>query len=200
MNTQKLRALRKEKNITQSQLAQELCVTQQAVAKWEKGSSEPDAQTLARLARYLEISADALLGIFEEKKQSIEGALARVAVIGTVKAGYSALAQEEDFGFEAADVKNPEGYRYLIVKGDSMEPFIREGDLALIRLQPTLADGEIGVVIYGDGEGTLKRFRKRDGNILLEPLNESYETLVLPQEEQENLFVFGRLVETKTKW
>ena len=200
MNTQKLRALRKEKNITQSQLAQALCVTQQAVAKWEKGTSEPDAQTLAGLARYLEISADDLLGIFEEKKSRTEGIFPRVAVIGTVKAGYSALAQEEDLGWEAADVKDPEGYRYLIIKGDSMAPFIREGDLALVRLQPTLANGEIGVVIYGDGEGTLKRFRKKDGNILLEPLNESYETLVIPKEEQANLFVFGRLVETKTKW
>ncbi len=55
-----------------------------------------------------------------------------IPVVGTVRAGYDALAFEEDYGTEYASVKDPQNYFYLVVKGDSMEPRISDGDLALI--------------------------------------------------------------------
>ena len=76
--------------------------------------------------------------------------------MGTVRAGYDALAFEEDYGTEYASVKDPQNYFYLVVKGDSMEPRISDGDLALIHRQNTLDNGDLGVMVYGDGNGTLK--------------------------------------------
>lgn len=80
----------------------------------------------------------------------------QIPVIGTVRAGFGALAFEEDYGTEPASVKDPDSYFYLLVRGDSMEPRIREGDLALVHRQQTLENGELGVLVYGEGEGTLK--------------------------------------------
>lgn len=71
-------------------------------------------------------------------------------MVGTVRAGFGALAFEEDYGVEYARVKDPASYFYLVVKGDSMEPRISDGDLALVHRQPTLENGDLGVMVYGD--------------------------------------------------
>lgn len=53
--------LRKEKGMTQLQLAQEMQVTDKAVSKWERDLSLPDIQTIAKLAEVLDISVDELM-------------------------------------------------------------------------------------------------------------------------------------------
>lgn len=52
--------LRKQKKITQEQLANELNVSPQAVSKWETGASLPDVQTLPLIAEYFGVSVDYL--------------------------------------------------------------------------------------------------------------------------------------------
>lgn len=54
--------LRKQKGITQEELAQVLGVTNQSVSKWESGSCCPDIQLLPELANYFSVSVDELLG------------------------------------------------------------------------------------------------------------------------------------------
>ncbi len=54
--------LRKQKNITQEQLAQALGVTNQSVSKWESGACCPDIALLPDIAAYFEVTIDALLG------------------------------------------------------------------------------------------------------------------------------------------
>lgn len=56
-----LTALRKEKKLTQKELAQQLGVTDKAVSKWERGHSCPDISLLARLSEILGVSASELL-------------------------------------------------------------------------------------------------------------------------------------------
>jgi len=54
--------LRKQKGITQEELAQILGVTNQSVSKWESGSCCPDIQLLPEIANYFQVSVDELLG------------------------------------------------------------------------------------------------------------------------------------------
>lgn len=54
--------LRKNKGITQEQLAQKLGITNQAVSKWESGQCLPDIQLLPEIAEYFNVSIDELLG------------------------------------------------------------------------------------------------------------------------------------------
>lgn len=60
---EQLAFLRKEKQITQEQLAQAMGVTNQAVSKWESGQSYPDITLLPRLATYFQVTVDELLGV-----------------------------------------------------------------------------------------------------------------------------------------
>ena len=190
-----LKQCRKQKGISQAELASKLGVTQQAVGKWESGKSSPDPATVARIAEILSTTADFLLGLYRpvsnvttpEERFFGNYAESLIPVIGTVKAGYGALAFEEDYGQEYARVKDPSNYFYLVVRGDSMEPRIQDGDL--------------GVLVYGDeGEGTLKRYIQRGNCVVLQPFNPAYNELVIKGEDLNRLHIAGRVVETKAKW
>ncbi|MBQ9975146.1 MAG: helix-turn-helix transcriptional regulator [Clostridia bacterium] len=52
--------LRKQKGITQEQLAEALNISPQAVSKWETNTSQPDTQMLPLIAGYFEVSIDYL--------------------------------------------------------------------------------------------------------------------------------------------
>lgn len=54
--------LRREKRITQSQLADFIGVTKASVSKWETGQSLPDVLILPQLAAYFDVTIDELLG------------------------------------------------------------------------------------------------------------------------------------------
>lgn len=62
MNLCNLRELRKERGLTQVQLAEMMSVTQGAVSSWESGTALPQASQLPRLADLLGCSIDALYG------------------------------------------------------------------------------------------------------------------------------------------
>lgn len=59
---EKIRALRKNKNITQTELAEALSVSSQSVSKWENHISVPDISMLPMIARYFGITMDDLFG------------------------------------------------------------------------------------------------------------------------------------------
>ena len=118
MFSERLKALRKERKLSQAALSAQLGVTQQAVGKWETGRSTPDPATVARLAALLGTTTDVLLGV-SPAPQDFGGPVGAymespVPVVGSVRAGYGALAFEEDYGTEPAPVKDPENYFAVI--------------------------------------------------------------------------------------
>ena len=52
---------RKEKNLTQEELAEKLLITDRAVSKWERGLSLPDADKMLDLCNILDINVNELL-------------------------------------------------------------------------------------------------------------------------------------------
>ena len=64
-----IRALRKEKGMTQRTLAEHLHVSVQAVSKWERGLGCPDVALLADLSRLLGVQAETLVEEFDYKSK-----------------------------------------------------------------------------------------------------------------------------------
>jgi len=56
-----IKDLRKKKNMTQDELAEKLNVTRQAVSNWENGKTQPDIETLTRLAEVFEVSVERII-------------------------------------------------------------------------------------------------------------------------------------------
>ena len=59
---EKIAALRKEKQITQTELAEYLYLTPQTVSRWEVGSGTPEISLLPKIASFFGISIDELFG------------------------------------------------------------------------------------------------------------------------------------------
>ncbi len=58
-----IRELRKEQNLTQSELAQMMQTTQDTISLWELGKSMPDIIALVKLAKLFNVSTDYLLDL-----------------------------------------------------------------------------------------------------------------------------------------
>lgn len=120
-----------------------------------------------------------------------------VPVVGTVSAGLPLPAVEniEDYCAVSARWVKGEGCFFLRVRGDSMiDAHILDGDLALIRPQPTAENGEIVVVLI-DGAATLKRFYHEGDHIRLQPENSRMQPIVIRRDEAQTLIV-GKLLKT----
>ena len=63
---EKLKELRKEKNLTQKQLAEALNNAQSAIFYWETNKQEPTISALKKICLFFDVSADYLLGLEDE--------------------------------------------------------------------------------------------------------------------------------------
>ena len=79
-----LKALRKQKGLTQEELAIRLNVVRQTVSKWESGRSVPDADILLKIADVLDVSISDLLGAAlpndETQQNEIAAQLTRLVI------------------------------------------------------------------------------------------------------------------------
>ena len=72
MLQENIKNFRKERGLTQEELAIRVNVVRQTVSKWEKGQSVPDADLLQKIAEVLEVSVSQLLGEEKEMEQRNE--------------------------------------------------------------------------------------------------------------------------------
>ncbi len=96
----------------------------------------------------------------------------QIPVVGTVTAGLPILAVENQEGTMHWE-GDPSCFG-LRVRGDSMKNAgILSGDLVVVRPQQSADDGQIVVARIGD-EATVKRLRRRNGQVWLMPENDAY--------------------------
>ena len=99
----------------------------------------------------------------------------QIPVVGVVTAGIPILALENREGTIAWE-GDPNCFA-LRVRGDSMiNAAILDGDMVVVRPQQSADDGQIVVARIGD-EATVKRLRRRNGEIWLMPENDNYDPI-----------------------
>ena len=60
--------LRKEKNMTQQELAEKLNITDNSVSKWERGLSYPDITSISKLAKILDVDSSYLIDLCKKEE------------------------------------------------------------------------------------------------------------------------------------
>ena len=113
--------------------------------------------------------------IAPEAPQEVEPPAGRVPSVGTVAAGTPILAQECIEDYLTFDTGGRDGeYFALRVRGESMlNAGILPGDLVVVHQQQEAHNGEIIVALIED-EATVKRLRRKDGQVWLMPENDAY--------------------------
>ena len=197
-----IRLLRKEANMTQQELASKLFVSQQAVGKWERGEATPNPETIVAMSKIFGVSADTILG---ESTPPLSTGGTWVPVLGDVAAGIPIEAVENIVDYEEIDTIMASTWKYygLRIKGSSMEPRIREGDVVIVRQQEDADTGDTAVVLVNGDSATVKRIKKEpDGGLWLLPNNPAYEPQhYSPSEVAETpVRIIGKVVELRGKF
>ncbi len=65
----RIKQLRKEQRLSQTELAKFLHVSQQTVTSWETNRADPSSSALSALASFFDVTADYLLGMSEKKHE-----------------------------------------------------------------------------------------------------------------------------------
>lgn len=127
-----------------------------------------------------------------------------IPVLGSVPAGVPLEAIEDIVGWEEIPknwlVGNRE-YFALRVRGDSMYPEYLDGDVVIVRKQPTCDSGDDCVVIINDKDATLKRVHIFNNHIELKAINKMYGRRKYTNEEVHSLpvTILGIVVEMRRK-
>ena len=108
----------------------------------------------------------------------------QVPLLGRVAAGGPILAVEniETMMTVAREWAGGGEVFFLQVRGDSMAPFILQGDLVLVRSQASADNGDVVVALLED-EATVKRFYRENHHVVLKPDNSRWETLRVKEGE-----------------
>lgn len=193
----RLRQAREEKDISLEEAGNKVGVNKSTVLRWENGMTEKfKIPTLEILAEFYGVNPSWLMGhdvskYNKESKTDLLGNLVSpIPILGIVKAGYNYLAQENIIGtidVEKSLVGDGDDYFALEIKGDSMFPVLIENDIVLIKKQDDFDNGDIVVALINGDEATIKKGKKSDAGIFLQPLNTSYEPLIFTYDEMETI-------------
>lgn len=188
---ERLKELRLKKGATQEEVGKVINVTKPTIMKYEKGLVENlKRSSIEKLAKYFEVAPSYLMCLDENKTDRLGNPVTSIPILGTVKAGYDYLAQENWIGtidIETSLVGNGDEYFALKVHGDSMFPVLIEDDIVIIKKQNDFENGDIVVAIINGDEATIKKGKKSDSSILLQPLNSAYEPLIFTKDEAKTI-------------
>lgn len=196
----RLKEARKKSRLTQTDVAKIIGISQTGYSDWETGKNRVDARSLGRLAELYGVTVNYLLGI-DENDAPAKGI--RIPVLGSVAAGIPIEAIQDIVDYEEIDADMAAAGEYfgLRIKGSSMEPRIREGDVVIVRRQEEAETGDTVVVLVNGDSATVKRIKIEPNGIALIPNNPAYDTRFYSAAEVELLPVriIGKVVELRGK-
>lgn len=196
-----LKSLRKEKGWTQQEVANLLGIERSTYTRYETGASEPNFEILEQLSRIFDVSTDVLIG--RSAIPTPSGGV-RIPVLGDVAAGIPIEAVTDIVDYEEIDaaLAKTGDFFGLRIKGASMEPRMKEGDVVIVRKQDAAETGDTVVVLVNGDSATVKKIKYGPDGITLLPSNPSFDPLFYSAAEVEALpvRVIGRVVELRAKY
>ena len=196
----RIRQLRTANNMKQSDLANQLNVKPNTISNWETERTFPDRDSLQRIASIFGTTVDYILG----GNAPIKTVGIPIPVLGDVAAGIPIEAITDIVDYEEIDAATAGTGEFfaLRIKGASMEPRMREGDVVIVRKQDTAETGDTVVVLVNGDSATVKKIKYGSDGISLIPTNPSYDVQFYSAADVERLpvRVIGRVVELRAKF
>ena len=197
----RIKKLREEFGYTQQDLANKLNGSKSVIGLYENEMRKPSLEILVKLSEILDCSIDYILCKTNIKNAVIN--VARIPILGTVKAGYDWLAEENvvDYVTLKENIPNIKEYYALKITGDSMLPLLSEGDLVIVHDQDDVESGQTAVILINGEEATVKKVVKTNEGIELHSMNPYYPVKKFTYADMKSIPVkiIGRVKEAKIK-
>ena len=210
----KLKECRKAKNMTLEELALKYNrrfdggMSKGTLSKYENNKQEPLVSVVTNLTELLDISSDYLLGRSDNPNLDFNTASSTndnvypIPVFNSVSAGIGRLADTVPDEFVPTFLPygaSPENYIRVNVSGDSMSPLIDDGSQILVRLQSSVENGSIAVVMVDDEDAFVKKINYGNNWIELESINPYYPIRKFENSDTSRVSVLG-IVKQVTKY
>ena len=197
-----IRRLMDGKGVSRRELCNLLGFKYSTVTDWLNAEKYPRIDKIEMMANFFGVNKADLVEPFNEHPAT--NSYVHIPVLGAIPAGIPSEAIESVLDYEdiPADMAKHGNFYGLIARGHSMEPTINDGDVVIIRQQPTVESGEIAVVKLNGNEATLKEVKITDEGIFIIGHNRSaFEPMFLTHEKARNLplRILGKAVELRRK-
>lgn len=107
------------------------------------------------------------------KHSYLEMDLQRIPVFEYARAGSKSLVFDGEPSYYIATSRSKDDSRFgVVVKGNSMEPEIREGEIVVVSKKRDVKDGDVCLVLFKDAEACLRRVYFHDHGVTLTSANE----------------------------
>lgn len=172
--------------------------------QYENNKRTPPPDTLRKLAIIFNVSVDYLLGNDVMKANAAKKGV-KIPVLGRVVAGVPIDAVQEILDYEeiTPEMAATGDYFALQVKGASMEPTLRDGDIVIVKKQSTVDSGDIAIVLVNGNDATVKEIKESPSGITLIGHNAAiYTPQFYSNKEIQNLpiQIIGKVVEMRRKF
>ncbi|MFH2011709.1 MAG: S24 family peptidase [Pseudomonadota bacterium] len=187
-----MQKVRNDNKLSQRMFAENIGISQSYLSELEQNKKPPSEPILLAIEYRYAIPKDWLL-TGEGEKEKISGPpsiaeprapyippipgvipLRIIPVLGRVPAGFPDQIPEQEI---IEYIKCPDGQSgsyALIVKGENMSPTIKDGDYVLFINNGDIKNGDVIVVNNEWGDSMIKRYREKEGDILLTSDNPEY--------------------------
>lgn len=179
-----------DRNMKQIDLVEKTGIDKTLINKYLSGISNAKQDKLTILADALNVNEIWLMGYDitmnrQLKLDKFGNPVVTIPLLGTVKAGYDYLAQENWEG--TIDIKEELAktgeFFALKIKGDSMFETLWENDIVAVKKQDFAENNQIVVAIINGNEATIKMYKNIPGGIMLQPLNRKYDDLIFTEKQ-----------------
>lgn len=174
------------RNIKATELSLKTGIAKSSLSEYINGKYEAKQDGVYLLAKALNVNEAWLMGLDVPMEKESDDLLKKIGatslsnlktvsipILGTVKAGYDYLAQENWDGtaYISQELAQTGDFFALKIKGDSMFETLWNGDIVAVKKQDFAENGNIVVALINGNEATVKQIKLLDNGIKLMPLN-----------------------------
>ena len=211
----------KEKGVKPIDVSKATGISTATLSSWKAGKYKPKTDKMALIAAYFEVSVDFMEGRTDQRRpakpewQDAEGFFREieaneppdhvwVPIVGRVAAGQPMYAEDNIEGYLVIGADEDEyGPLFALrIAGDSMEPEIKKGSIAIVRPQEDADTGDVVIVHINGEDATCKRIKKTAAGLTLLPANPAYDmqSYTWAEVAETPVSIVGKVIEVRTKY
>lgn len=193
----KITEARTLKKISSKILAEHLNIDETVLLTYEKGELKPTFKMIVKIADFLNVSVDELMGgpSIPKWKSVMYPALDSIPNVIPL----NSITDIDCFEEEAQEISSINNYLALRINDDSMSPTLHKNDVIILRGDSSVDDDTIAVVIMDDTDALCRRIKRIDNGIALIPDNPCVKIMHFSNEDirKKRIRILGKIIELR---